>query len=199
MILEEYEAVIKPLLSEKRYYHSVCVSKAAVELAKKYGANPGKAETAGILHDIMKDLPQEKQLEKMKEYGICLTEVERSAPKLWHAMLGAAYLQKELHIEDREILDAVRYHTTGRRDMTLLDRVLFLADFISADRDYPGVEELRKAADKNMEEAVMEGLAYTVADLANGKKPIHPDTIEAYNQAALIPGGKDTEKEGCCR
>ena len=73
MNLEEYKAVIRPLLSEKRYYHSVCVSKAAVELAKKYGADPQKAETAGILHDIMKDLPPEQQLQKMKQYGIHLT------------------------------------------------------------------------------------------------------------------------------
>lgn len=190
MNLEEYKVVIRPFLSEKRYYHSVCVSKAAVELAKKYGADPAKAETAGILHDIMKDLPPEQQLEKMKQYGICLTEVERAAPKLWHAMLGAEYLKEELKIEDREILDAVRYHTTGRRDMTLLDRVLFMADFISADRDYSGVAELRKAAQKNLGEAMLEGLAYTIADLADGKKPIHPDTLEAYNQTALALGGK---------
>ena len=116
--------------------------------------------------------------------------MERAAPKLWHAMLGAAYLKEKLKIEDCDILDAVRYHTTGRRDMTLLDRVLFMADFISDDRDYPGVAELRNAARKNLGEAMLEGLAYTIADLANGKKPIHPDTLEAYNQTALALGGK---------
>lgn len=186
MNFEEYKAVIKPFLSEKRYYHSVCVSKAATELAKKYGSDPLKAQTAGILHDIMKDTPPEQQLEKMKHYGIKLTEVELAAPKLWHAMLGTEYLRNELHIEDTEILNAVRYHTTGRRNMTLLERVLFMADFISADRDYPGVEELRKAAQKDMNTALLEGLSYTISDLANSGKPIHPDTLEAYNQMALI-------------
>lgn len=190
MNLEEYKAVIKPLLSEKRYYHSVCVARAAKELALKYGADAGKAETAGILHDIMKDLPPEQQLAKMERYGISLTDVERSAQKLWHAMLGAAYLKNELHIDDREILDAVRYHTTGRRNMTLLDKILFIADFISADRDYPGVDKLRKAAQISLEEAILEGFCYTITDLADDRKPIHPDTIDAYNQTALAYRGK---------
>lgn len=185
MNLEEYKAIIKPFLSEKRYYHSVCVSHAAAELANKYGADVQKAQTAGILHDIMKDLPPEKQLARMEQYGIRLTPVERSAQKLWHAMLGAAYLKNELHIEDPEILDAVRYHTTGRMNMTLLDKILFMADFISSDRDYPGVEDLRKAAKKSLEEAIIAGFSYTICDLAQGRKPIHPDTIAAYNQTAL--------------
>ena len=185
MDLEDYKKIIKPLLSDKRYYHSICVSKEAKELALQYGADVGKAETAGILHDIMKDLPPEQQLAKMEQYGIHLTDVERSAQKLWHAMLGAAYLKNELHIEDPEILDAVRYHTTGRKNMTLMDKILFIADFISADRDYPGVEKLREAAKISLEEALMAGFCYTIADLANNRKAIHPDTIEAYNQTAL--------------
>lgn len=185
MNLEQYKAIIKPFLSEKRYYHSACVAKAAKELAQKHGADAQKAETAGILHDIMKDLPPEEQLAKMKQYGIELTQVERSAQKLWHAMLGAAYLKKELHIDDAEILDAVRYHTTGRMNMTLLDKILFIADFISADRDYPGVEDLRKAAGISLEEAMIAGFSYTICDLSQGRKPIHPDTIAAYNQTAL--------------
>lgn len=185
MDLEGYRAIIRPLLSDKRYHHSLCVAEAAKELALRCGADAGKAETAGILHDIMKDLPQEKQLSMMAGYGIVLTPVERSAPKLWHAMLGAAYLEKELHITDREILDAVRYHTTGRENMTQMDRILFAADFISADRDYPGVEELRRAAEVSLGEVVMEGFSYTIADLAQRRKPIHPDTIAAYNQISL--------------
>lgn len=185
MNLEDYKKIIRPFLSDKRYRHSICVSEAAVKLAHRYGADEKKAETAGILHDIMKDLPPEQQLAKMKEYGIRLTDVEQSAQKLWHAMLGAAYLKNELQINDPEILDAVRYHTTGRKNMALLDKVLFIADFISADRDYPGVEQLRKAAKVSLEEAMMEGFSYTIADLANSRKAIHPDTVEAYNQTAL--------------
>ena len=182
---EDYKAVIKPFLSEKRYYHSVCVQKAALRLAKKYGADPEKASVAGILHDIMKDLPQPEQLERMKKYGVTLTRLELAAPKLWHAILGAAYLRAELHIEDPEILGAVRFHTTGRQNMTLLEKVLFVADFISDDRDYPGVEKMRAAARESLEEAAAEGIVFTLCDLAGSRKPIHPDTIAAYNDMVL--------------
>lgn len=185
MTKSDFKEIIKPFLSEKRFKHSVCVSKEAVRLAKRYGADEEKAEIAGILHDIMKDIPPEEQLQMLTRFGIVLTDVERSAQKLWHAMLGAAYLEQELHLTDYEILDAVRYHTTGRANMTLLDKVLFIADFISADRDYPGVEELRKAADISLERALLEGFTFTIQDLAHNGKPIHPDTIAAYNQVVL--------------
>ena len=84
----------------------------------------------------------------------------------------------------------MRYHTTGRKDMTLLDKILFIADFISADRDYPGVEKLREAAGVSLEEAMMAGFCYTIVDLVNSRKAIHPDTVEAYNQTALARAGK---------
>ena len=184
-MIEQYKQIIRPLLDDKRYYHSECVARAARELAVKYGANAEKAEIAGILHDIMKDTPPQKQLAMMEQYGITLTPVERNAPKLWHAMLGAAYLKNEVKIDDAEILNAVRYHTTGRANMTLMDKVIFIADFISADRDYPGVEDLRKAARVSLEEAMIAGFSYTIADLARSRRPIHPDTIDAYNEATL--------------
>lgn len=189
-MLEQYKQIVRPLLGDKRYYHSECVARAARELAAKYGADEERAETAGILHDIMKDTPPEKQLSMMGLYGIRLTPIERNAPKLWHAMLGAAYLKQKLNIEDTEILDAVRYHTTGRAHMALLEKILFIADFISADRDYPGVQDLRKSAGVSLEEAMIAGLSYTIADLAQSRKPIHPDTIDAYNEAALGNGVK---------
>ena len=185
MNIEKYKAVIKPLLSEKRYHHSICVSQKAKELAEKYGANADKAETAGILHDIMKDTPLDEQLKLMARFGIILTNVERSAPKLWHAMLGAAYIENVLKINDREILDAIRYHTTGRADMTLLDKILFTADFISSDRDYPGVDKLREAASISLEEVLIEGITFTVRELLEMRKAIHPDTIAAYNHTVL--------------
>ena len=182
---KDYKAVIKPFLSEKRYRHSLAVAEEAVHLAKKYGADEEKAYTAGILHDIMKDMPPEEQLKRMTRYDIVLTEVERSGQKLWHAMLGAAYVEQELHIEDQDILNAIRYHTTGRAHMTLLEKVLFVADFTSSDRDYPGVEEIRKAARKSLFAAMLSGMTYTIQDLAERRLAIHPDTIAAYNEAVL--------------
>lgn len=184
--LETYKSIIRPFLGEKRFYHSVCVSEAAVELAKKYGANEEKAAVAGILHDIMKDTPSDEQLKMMTRYDIILSDVERRTPKLWHAILGEAYLEQELKISDHDILDAVRYHTTARANMSLLEKVLFIADFISTDRDYTGVENMRRAAKVSLEEAMVEGLTFNIKDLASGYKPIHPDTISAYNQVVVM-------------
>lgn len=184
--IESYKEIIKPFLGEKRFYHSVCVSESAVALAKKYGANTEKAAVAGILHDIMKDTPSEDQLKMMTRYDIVLSDVERRAPKLWHAMLGAAYIEDELKITDREILDAVRYHTTGRANMTLLEKIIFIADFVSADRDYPGVDNMRKAVNISLEEAMVEGMTFSIKDLASNYRPIHPDTISAYNQVVVM-------------
>ncbi len=184
--IEQYKDMIKPFLGEKRFYHSVCVSESAVILAKRYGANEEKAAVAGILHDIMKDTPPEEQLKMMTRYDIVLSDVERSAQKLWHAMLGAAYLENEFGISDREILDAVRYHTTARKDMALLEKVIFIADFVSADRDYPGVENMRKAVNISLEQAMVEGITFNIKDLASSYRPIHPDTIAAYNQVVLL-------------
>lgn len=185
MNFEDYRAAIRGLLGDKRYEHSLCVSRAAAQLARRYGADEEKAETAGVLHDVMKDLPREEQRKLMERYEIRLTEVEQSAPKLWHAILGAEYIRRELGVTDPEILQAVRYHTTGRKNMTLLDKVLFIADFTSDDRDYPGVEQIREAAQNSLEEAMIEGIVFTVKDLAGARHPIHPDTIAAYNDTIL--------------
>lgn len=185
MDITEYRRIIRPLLGDYRFNHSVCVSEAACELARLYGADEDKAQTAGILHDIMKDIPHEEQLARMKEYGIVLTDIEQHTPKLWHAMLGAAYLRYVLGIIDPEILNAVRYHTTGRANMTLMDKIIFTADFISADRTYDDVKEFRKIAKENLSKVMHAELSYTIVGLAKDGVPLHPDTLAAYNEVAL--------------
>lgn len=185
MTCEEAAAVVQPLLSEKRFNHSVCVSVEAGRLARKYGANPEQAELAGMLHDIMKDTPKEEQLKLMERFGIILTDLEQSQKKLWHAVLGAEYVEKVLNVNDAQIIQAIRYHTTGRAHMTLLEKIIFLADFISADRDFPGVEKLREKAYRDMDSAILEGMVFTIRDLAESGSPIHPNTVFAYNQLVL--------------
>ncbi|MCH3971886.1 MAG: bis(5'-nucleosyl)-tetraphosphatase (symmetrical) YqeK [Oscillospiraceae bacterium] len=193
MDTQEAKRIIRPLLGDYRFNHSVCVSEAAKKLAKQYGANVEKAEMAGMLHDIMKDIPCERQLQLMAEYGIVLTPLEQHAPKLWHAMLGAGYLRNALGIDDQELLDSVRYHTTGRANMTLMDKIIFTADFISADRTYSNVEKFRKLAKKDLPKVMEAELAYTIEKLAKDGVPIHPDTFAAYNEITLQ---KLTEKKG---
>ena len=181
-----YEDIISQRMKMPRFKHSKNVAKEAVRLAKKYGADVDKAELAGILHDATKETSEQEQMDLIARAGIVLTKMERESPKLWHAISGSAYIQVELGINDQEIIDAIRYQTTGRAGMTLLDKVLFIADFISADRDYDGVDKMRKAADKNLDEACLEGMAFTIADLAERKITIAPDTLAGYNELAAM-------------
>ena len=180
---QQYIDIIKPMLTQKRFEHSLNVSEEAVKLAKKYGADTEKAELAGLLHDILKDTPPEKQLKILADFGIIMSDVELSAKKFWHAISGAVYIKHVLHIEDEDVYNAVRYHTTGRKNMTLLEKVIFIADFISKDRNYPGVEDMRKTAYKSLDKAIVEGIAFTITELAKDRAPIVPETIDAYNDA----------------
>ena len=190
MTVKDYEEIIGKRMKSARFKHSKNVAKEAVRLAKKYGADVQKAEIAGILHDATKESIEEEQMELISRAGIELTELERSSQKLWHAISGSAFIQVELGIEDEDIINAIRYHTTGRAGMTLLEKVIFIADFTSAERDYDGVDKMRKIADKSLDEAVLEGMAFTIADLAERKLTIAPDTFEGYNEASFLKAKK---------
>lgn len=194
LTVTECEGIIKPLLTEKRFYHSRCVSREAEVLARRFGADPEKAEVAGMLHDIMKDTDQDKQLKIMERFGIIRNNIENQKPKLWHAISGAAYIEHELGIRDPEILSAVRWHTTGRKGMTLPEKVLFIADFISADRDYEGVEEMRRLAETSLEKAMIEGIIFTADEQFEKKLLLGTDMIDAYNDAVLVVYGNETER-----
>lgn len=179
---EQYVDIIRGRLTPRRFEHSLAVAEQAVHLAKKYGADPDKARTAGLLHDVLKDTDGDSQLQIFKEFGILLDAVEEKAPKLWHAHAGAVFLQHILGIEDQEILDAVRYHTTARAGMSLLETVLYLADFTSADRDYPDVDVMRELTERDLDAAMRYAVAYTIDDLKEQGRPVHPDTLACYQE-----------------
>ncbi|MDE6385199.1 MAG: bis(5'-nucleosyl)-tetraphosphatase (symmetrical) YqeK [Eubacterium sp.] len=178
---DEFINIIKRRLSEARFVHSMNVAKAAAELAKKYDADEEKAYTAGILHDIMKEESLDIQYEYISRNGEEMSVLERSKSQVVHQMSGAAYCRIELGIDDEEVLSAIRYHTTGKRDMTLLQKIVYTADFISAERSYPDVEIMREKAKNSLEEAMLYSLRYTINDLASKTMLIHPDTLECYN------------------
>ena len=177
--------IIKGRLTEKRFIHSLNVADCAKELALKYGADPDKAYTAGLLHDSCKNLETETQLKYLLENKVSLSEYELSAPKLFHAICGTVFAEKEIGCTDKDILDAIRYHTTGRSNMSLLEKVVFIADFIGKERDYDGVEIMREKAFRSLDEAIVEGLSFTVIDLIKKERLVHPDTLGAYNSALI--------------
>lgn len=189
---ETYLADLRARLDDYRFTHSLNVADTCRELAKMYGGDEEKAYYTGLLHDIFKNETKENTLAFFAQNNIVLTDCERNAPKLWHAMAGSVYLQKEYALTE-DMIAAVRYHTTGRADMSLLEKIVFCADFISAERDYPGVDDMRERVKISLEYCMEEGLRFTVDELVNALLPVHPDTIHAFNDICLLkrfPNGK---------
>ena len=170
-------------LSKERYTHSLAVADEAVRLAEKYGGDREKVYLCGLLHDITKNDTVEEHLTIFRGFGIILNNIEQNAFKLWHAISGAVYVKNFLHIEDEEIINAIRYHTTGKAGMSLTAKILFLADFTSSDRDYEDVDVIRALVDESLEDAFIYALQFSVTDLVRRKQAVHPDTLNAYNEA----------------
>lgn len=177
---------VQSRMPARRWEHTLGVMETSVRLARRYGADPFKAELAAILHDVAKYWPAEELEETIRRIPV----PEELAPEkllacgqvLLHAPIGAWIAETEYGITDGEVLDAIRYHTTGRERMTLLDKVVCLADYIEPGRDYPGVERIRELAEENLENALVAGLDSTVVFLISKNKPIFPLTILARNQ-----------------
>ncbi len=183
--LSDYRKILAEKLDDFRIYHSECVSECAQALAEKYGADPVKARIAGLMHDVMKNADADSHFGYIEKSGEKLTSVDISNPKVWHQISGASYLRANGIVTDEEILGAVRWHTTGKAGMTLLEKIVYVADFISADRDYPDVGVVRKLADKSLEDAILYTSRYTVNKLASKNLPIHPATVECYNDMII--------------
>lgn len=182
---EEFKELIKVRLKENRYVHSLNVADSAKYLAGKYGCSEEKAYTAGLLHDVMKNASDEEQLLFIEKAGMSLTPCEKHNKKLWHAVAGTAFMKTDLNIKDEDIINAVRYHTTARENMSVLEKVIYVADFISADRNYPGVDEVRQAAEESLEKAMMIGLEFCIHEIVEKKQILHPDSVDAYNEIII--------------
>ena len=179
--VDYYKSIIKSRLSEGRYIHSLNVAASAAELSKIYNCNRDKAYLAGLLHDITKEESLDVQYRLIEENSHSLTKLERNNPSVIHQMSGEAYCRLKLGITDEEILSAIRYHTTGKANMTTLQKVVYTADFISADRNYPDVEEMRSLALKSLDDAILYSLKHTILELTSKAELIHPDSFECYN------------------
>lgn len=193
---EELTDILDIRLSKKRYQHSLNVAEEARRLAEFYSyGNPEKAYTAGLIHDICKEIPKEEQLAMVKSSSMDVTDVELVTPPLYHAIAGAWYAEQVLNVRDADMLNAVRYHTVGRAEMSRLEEIIYLADLISADRSYKDVGKMRKAAYQSIEKAMLEALRFSVADVVGKGSMLPRHTIEAYNYYISIKK-KDKEKAG---
>lgn len=183
--VERYQQVIRSMLREKRVQHSLNVAEQAVHLAKIHGVNEKKAQIAGLLHDVCKNMKTLEMLKWITGSGIAMDNITLRQQQLWHAVASSAYAQNELDIYDPEILNAIRYHTTARRGMSPLEQVIYLADVTSSERDYPGVQRMRLLAEKSLKEAMRESLKFILGDLTRRNLQIVQDTWEAYNEYIL--------------
>ena len=170
---------LKKSLSEYRLRHTLSVAETAVWLANRFGVDPVQAHLAGMLHDCAKGMDAPTLLQLIRSGGISADELELSMPALLHAPAGAALARLQYHVSDQNVLSAIRWHTTGRRNMTPLEKVVYLADMIEPGRAaYPGLEELRKCARNNLDEAVRLAAAQSASYVAGRGKKLHPRTME---------------------
>ena len=165
-------------LKYKRIPHVLGTEQEAVRLAERYGADVRKAQVAALLHDCTKKLDMEQQLALCRRYGIRLDELEQKALKLLHAKTGAAIARDVFGVDD-EIYRAIWWHTTGHANMTLLEKIIYLADYIEPSRDFPGVDKLRSVCYKDLDEGLLLGLEMTIEEMTGMGNPVHRATIEA--------------------
>ena len=177
--LEVYRRESERLVEEKRYNHILRVEKAAIALAEHYGADVYKARAAALLHDVTKRKTTEEQLKLADEFGIIGAEEFIKSPKVAHAFTGAGYAEYRLGVGDPDLLNAIRFHTTGRAGMSLLEKIIFLADGIEDGRAFRGVEELRRTAFVDIDKAMLKSLERTREKIEEKGAYMHPYTAEA--------------------
>ncbi|MBQ8946879.1 MAG: bis(5'-nucleosyl)-tetraphosphatase (symmetrical) YqeK [Lachnospiraceae bacterium] len=180
----DYPLIRKKLekaLDPERYEHTLGVAVTSRMLARIYGADEASAYTAGLLHDCAKNLPHKEKLKMCEKEKLEVSEVEKANPGLLHAKVGAIVARDVYGISDPDILNAIRSHTTGRPEMSLLEKIIFTADYIEPGREErPGLTELRKEAFTDLDECVFHILDATLRYLGNTAKAIDPATRETF-------------------
>lgn len=176
--ISQLRPVALSYLKHKRIPHVLGTEQEAIRLAERYGADVEKARVAALLHDCTKKLDMESQLTLCDHYGIQLDELEQVSLKLLHSKTGAA-LAGDVFGVDEEIYNAIWWHTTGHAGMTLLEKIIYLADYIEPSRDFPGVDKLRSVCYKDLNEGLLMGLEMTIREMTDMGNPVHRATLEA--------------------
>lgn len=181
--MEKYEIVrdyVKSILSEERYYHSRCVEERCIEYAKKYNVNIEKARLIGIAHDIAKEMPKEEKIKFAKENNIKINDVEQKSPGLLHGPIGAKICENKFGFS-KDMVKAIEIHSTGKANMDMLSKILYVSDSTGIDRKYNDTEELHQLALKDIDQAILKMLNQTIEICLEKNKSIHINTIEARN------------------
>ena len=179
---ETIKAKLQSAMSIERYIHTLGVADEAMKLAARYGGDElvKKAETAGLLHDCAKDYPKDMKLRFCKEYHVPIDDVMKKQIDLVHPFLGAEVAKREYGVTDNEILEAIKWHTTGKRDMSVLDKIIFIADYIEPGREsFDGLEKARELAYEDLDKATAYILESTIQYVKDRNRALHPYSAEA--------------------
>lgn len=178
---KEAKDLVKGRLSEKRYQHTLNVKKMAVKLARRYGVQEEKAALAALLHDAAKEIPKEEMKALMAQYPQYAEGGESRPVPVWHGVCAAILARTEWGVTDEAVLSAIACHTAGKPGMTKLDKVVYLADMTSKERDWPGVNKLRKLEMKDLDAAMLAALKQTNDFVLSEGKPLDPMSKAAYD------------------
>ena len=186
----ELRACSYSMIRAKRIAHVQGTEEEAVRLAQRWGADEEKARRGAILHDCTKYLTMEEQLQLCRKYGIVLDDLEQQAVKLLHAKTGACVARDVYGVSD-DVYEAIFWHTTGKADMTLLEKILYIADYMEPNRDFPGVERLRTLAYQDLDQAVLAGCEMSIQEMKDRGLPVHPNTVRARDWLRSKSSGKE--------
>lgn len=181
---------LKAMLSPSRYEHTLSTQKEAIKLANQNGVNENKASLAALLHDCAKNMDTDEMVEYITMERMRIDEITMLNPSLLHAMAGKVIARYKFGVTDEDILGAIEFHTTGKPNMTKLQKIIFLADVIEETRHYDGVEEIREIAYQDMDKAIIKSLDRIISFILNENKLLHPNTIQARNYLII----RDLEK-----
>ncbi|MBL4934035.1 bis(5'-nucleosyl)-tetraphosphatase (symmetrical) YqeK [Clostridium paridis] len=172
---------LKENLKESRYNHTLGVVDMAKRLADINGVDQERAELAALIHDCAKNLHIDELFKILQDNSIEVDEIERISPQLLHGKVGAVLGEKLMNISDKEILSAVKYHTTGKANMSTLEKIIYIADYIEPNRNFDGVDKLREITIENLDRGVLGGIDNTLVYIIKNGGLIHPNTVEARN------------------
>ncbi|MGD9676754.1 MAG: bis(5'-nucleosyl)-tetraphosphatase (symmetrical) YqeK [Vulcanibacillus sp.] len=179
--IDFYKDELKKQVSNSRYLHSLGVANCAKILAVRFGADPEKTEIAGILHDYCKDLDKEELIRIIEETDELPNDLLEYNDEIWHGPVASVIIKEKFNITDEEIINSIRHHTSGRRNMSLIEKIVCLADYIEPNRKFEGVDKIRILAEKDLEKALLATLDGTIRFLLEKKMKIYYLTFEARN------------------
>lgn len=181
MIEEWMYEKLKKDIGEDRFIHSLGVMETSIELARIYNVDKEKAALAGLLHDCAKFSDKRIVLKMASDFGIILDNVMKYNDKLIHGPLGAEIARKFYYVTDDQVLNAIKYHTTGKENMNLLERIVFIADYIEPNRKFEGVEKIRELAFQDLNNSIINAIDNTIKYVIDGGNLLHLDTVKARN------------------